>query len=210
MMAPPPKEAKSKDNEEKANSMSESIENMPDGPKLAQSRSEKKRSREQQRRNQVNEGLDKLTDLIFIIDPDLKAAAKTRAVNNNKSNVKDNQLLSRVELVDTAVATLTRVHQENEVNKMIVARLTAGNPGMLALAMGLPGMGGNSVAYPSLGNQHLSRESEAVAGLGAMAASSPSNTGSPESKTNDGDSNDAKKEDGPPTKRLKKRQQKKD
>jgi hypothetical protein len=111
MMAPPPKQAKSKDNEEKANSMSESTENVPDGPKLAQSRSEKKRSREQQRRNQVNEGLDKLTDLIFFIDPDLKAAAKTRAVNNNKSNVKDNQLLSRVELVDTAVATLTRVHQ---------------------------------------------------------------------------------------------------
>jgi hypothetical protein len=100
--------------------------------------------------------------------------------------------------------------QENEMNKMIVARLTAGNPGVLAFAMGLPGMGGNSVAYPSLVNQHLSRESEAVAGLGAMAASSPSNTGSPESKTNDGDSNDAKKEDGPPTKRLKKRQQKKD
>lgn len=95
------------------------------------------------------------------------------------------------------------------MNKMVVARLTGGNPGMLALAMGLPGMAGNSAANPSLANQHLSRESEAVAGLGAMAASSPTKKGSPESKTDDGDSNDAK-EDGPATKRLKKRQQKKD
>ena len=115
-MAPSPKQPKSKGNEEKANVMSESIEKIPDGPKLAESRSEKKRSREQQRRNQVNEGLDKLTDVIFVIDPDLKAAAKTRAVNNNKSDVRDNQLLSRVELVNSAVATLTRVHQVRLVN----------------------------------------------------------------------------------------------
>ena len=52
-----------------------------DGPKLAQSRSEKKRDREQKRRNQLNDGLDKLTEVIFSVDPDLKAAARARSLN---------------------------------------------------------------------------------------------------------------------------------
>lgn len=172
------------------------------GPKLAQSRSEKKRNREQKRRNQLNDGLDKLTEAIFTIDPDLKAAARARASSNNKSSVPDTQLLSRVELIDTAVATLQRVHQENEMLRR-----------NLPLSVGLPGMGGAPALYQSLLNEHLSRETVAAAGLGAMAASpSPNAPGadktSQEGKTADeGDSagsDNAKKEGEPSTKKLKK------
>lgn len=200
------KETKEKEEDKDGAPKDELKEKVPDGPKLAQSRSEKKRNREQQRRNQLNEGLDRLTEVIFIVDPDLKAAARARASNNNRSSVPDTQLLSRVELIDTAVATLHRVHQQNEMLRR-----------NLSVSMGHPGMGGAPALYQSLLNQHLSRETAAAASLGAMAANPPpdtpgNNQGSLKEKDADeGDTarcDNVKEEGEPSTKKLKKTQKK--
>jgi len=94
------------------------------GQKLAESRSEKKRNREQKRRNEVNEGLDRLTKVLFIIDPDLKAAAQTRATKaQGASTANEAQLLSRVELINCAAETLARIYQENEQYKILTSQL---------------------------------------------------------------------------------------
>ena len=95
--------------------------------KPTESRSEKKRNREQKRRNEVNEGLDKLTELVFVVDPALKAAARARASQNNKASTPDSQLLSRVELINTACSTLARIHMENQANSALLLRLQSGN-----------------------------------------------------------------------------------
>ena len=111
-----------------------SEENIPITPEVHEEpRSEKKRKNEKNRRNQVNEGFDALAKLIFHIDPQMKAAAQERAVgiNKNKSSSSsrvddDTKLLGRVELVNTAVATLARIHQENEFHKNAISRYAKG------------------------------------------------------------------------------------
>lgn len=92
-------------------------------------RTERKRNREKQRRSDVNKGLDQLIYLVFAIDPQLKKEAEERAKKNphgGRSLTADNALLSRVELLNCAVATLQHVHQENEERKMVIARLAEG------------------------------------------------------------------------------------
>lgn len=96
-----------------------------DGPRLAKAKSERKRSKEQERRNALNEGLDRLTELVFLVDPQLKAMAETRAAKNNKTPSSE-QLLSRVELMNSAVSTFARLHQENERNKAALAHIMTG------------------------------------------------------------------------------------
>ena len=91
------------------------------------SRSERKRHREKQRRSDVNKGLDQMMALIFLIDPQLKAEAEERARKNQGGRTaSENTMLSRVELINSAVATLERVHRENEERKMVIAHLARG------------------------------------------------------------------------------------
>jgi hypothetical protein len=163
--------------------------------KPTESRSEKKRSREQQRRNQVNEGLDKLTELVFLVDPALKAAARARVAQSNKASTPDSQLLSRVELVNTACTTLARVHMENQANLALLSRLQSGN-----LMTGMP-YPSNVTGMPFIANQRLSSE---AAPASSPAHESSNKEESSEGKTTEGN-NDKTKEDGPVTKRLRKR-----
>lgn len=111
------------------------------GGESKSSRAERKRNREQKRRNEVNQGLEELTKLIFAIDPQLKAEAEERARKTQGAAragaVNESQLLSRVELVNGAVATLSRVHKENEMNKLIIDQLMRG---------GLAGSAGSTLA----------------------------------------------------------------
>ena len=92
-----------------------------------ESRAARKRKREKRRRDSVNKGLDQLMNLVFIIDPQIKVAAEEKArlersVGRRNSN---NYLLSRVELMKVAVATMARSHQDNEVHRCILAHLSA-------------------------------------------------------------------------------------
>jgi hypothetical protein len=77
------------------------------------SQSEIKRDREKKRRNDINKGLDKLMQMILIIDPLLKVMLEERAEKlqaaGSSSNTKDGQLLGRVELLSHVVGTLSRI-----------------------------------------------------------------------------------------------------
>lgn len=101
-----------------------------EGPSLHDlSRSEKKRNREKKRREDVNQGIDQLMSLIFMIDPELKAEADDRQRKTHRDVVpkaKPEALLSRIELINAAVATLQRVHDENEKRKMAITFLSKG------------------------------------------------------------------------------------
>jgi hypothetical protein len=92
------------------------------------SRSERKREREKKRRGDVNQGLDQLMTLVFTIDPELRAEAEERHrkshSNRVATRVEPEAMLSRVELINAAVATLHRVHQENEERKMVISQLS--------------------------------------------------------------------------------------
>jgi hypothetical protein len=92
------------------------------------SRSERKRDREKKRRSDVNSGLDRMMALIFVIDPQLKAEAEERAkkVQGGRATSAENPILSRVELINSAVMTLERIHRENEERKMVIAHLARG------------------------------------------------------------------------------------
>ena len=155
------------------------------------SRSEKKRNREQKRRNEVNDGLDKLTELVFVVDPALKAAAQARASQNNKGSTPDTQLLSRVELLNTACSTLARVHMEKQANSALLLSLQSGN-----LMAGMP-------YPPSVPGMPIN---EAASAPSLAKPASSNKVESSEGKTIEG--GDAKtKEDGPVTKRLRKRRE---
>lgn len=77
----------------------------------------------------MNEGFDQMAELIFLIDPELKTKAEVRAASNNKTCTKDSELLSRVELLTTAVAMLARVYDENEIQKRIINQRVRGTSG---------------------------------------------------------------------------------
>ena len=96
------------------------------------SRSQRKRDREKKRRGDLNNGLDRMLALVFMIDPELKAEAEERARKNQgtKTTNTENPMLNRLELINNAVAILERIHRENEELKMIVAHLARELAGM--------------------------------------------------------------------------------
>lgn len=197
-------------------------------------RAERKRNREQKRRNEVNEGLDQLAKLVFMVDPQLKADAEDRA-RKTQSGVsitaapKENHLLSRVELVNSAVATLSRVHRENEMNKMIIQQLMRGgmsaggmpplvgapNPllpfGGLGSAAGIMGL--TMAGMPGVtGANPQAAVAAAATAVGETVVAEASVT-SPQGKQKESaaaeekdEKETEKEEDGPATKRLKRRQ----
>ena len=155
----PPEPKKDDANEAKDPSLDSLIEQGADGPKLAKAKSEKKRDREQQRRNALNEGMDRLTDLIFLIDPQLRVVAESRVTKNSSNKTPSTyQLMSRVELVNSAVATLQRVHQENERTKMAIAQI---------MSRGMPPSGPSTNNSQSGGATDAAGAPEALLGLGS-------------------------------------------
>ena len=179
----------------------------PSTAQATATRSERKRNREQKRRNEVNSGLDQLTRLIFIIDPQLKAVAELRASKSHSGGrrppgVSDTQLLSRVELINSAVATLARVHQENEERKLMIARLTMG---------AAPGNAGVNPLMGSAAGGMLGAASLMAAGSPLRMQGNPTQlgaSGEKVSKAKEKEPVDETKEGGPVTKRMKKRQEK--
>lgn len=95
---------------------------------IEKARQDRKRNREQQRRNALNDGIDRLLQLVFAIDPQLKVEAEERArTGSSRGRVPsvEHCLLSRVEILDHGIATLQRVNRENEDRKVIIGRLMA-------------------------------------------------------------------------------------
>eukprot|EP00977_Amphora_coffeiformis_P001513 scaffold296_cov102-Amphora_coffeaeformis.AAC.1 len=90
------------------------------------SRSERKRHREKKRRSDVNKGFDDLTALLLEIDPVVRAEAEDRARRGQwKGNIggQEDNILSRVELINRTVEVIRRVHKENEQRKLIIEQL---------------------------------------------------------------------------------------
>ena len=93
------------------------------------SRSERKRHREQKRRSDVNKGFEALMTILIQIDPQVKHEAQERArrglSKGGPAGAHDDNLLSRVDLVNRTAEVLRRIHQENEQRKKIIETLIA-------------------------------------------------------------------------------------
>jgi len=89
----------------------------------AMSRSERKRHREKKRRSDVNKGFDELMALLLEIDPEVRADAEERASKGQckrSLGAHEDNVLSRVDLIATAVRVLRRVHTENSKHKKMI------------------------------------------------------------------------------------------
>jgi len=90
------------------------------------SRSERKRHREKKRRSDVNKGFDELMGLLLDIDPEVRADAEDRAAKGQckrSLGAHEDNVLSRVDLISTAIRVLKRTHTENELHKKIIQDL---------------------------------------------------------------------------------------
>lgn len=119
---------------------------------IDQTRMERKRQREKKRRTDVNKGLEQLMNVIFMIDPELKAEADERHKRSHRAQTEPESMISRVELINSAIATLLRIHQENEERKMVVSQLSKG---LLAAAMGQGDNARSATLIAPLGGRSL-------------------------------------------------------
>jgi hypothetical protein len=65
------------------------------------------------------------SEIIFVIDPDLKKRALKNSAGMLSTPTDESQLIGRVDLVNSAIVTLARLHQDNEVHKMFISHLTS-------------------------------------------------------------------------------------
>lgn len=102
----------------------------------AMSRSERKRHREKKRRSDVNKGFDELMALLLEIDPEVRADAEERASKGQckrSLGAHEDNVLSRVDLIATAVRVLRRVHTENVKHKKMIDEFLKNKSGADAL-----------------------------------------------------------------------------
>lgn len=90
------------------------------------SRAEKKRDREKQRRKDLNGAYDRLSALLFKIDPKIREDADERSKIKTSGDGEDMLTFNRLELVNSAVDVLERIHRENEERKMVIIHLSRG------------------------------------------------------------------------------------
>ena len=138
------------------------------------SRSERKRHREKKRRSDVNRGFDELMALLLEVDPAVKADAEERAAKGQCKRVlgaHEDNLLSRVDLISTAIKVLKRVHYENERNKKIIEGLIANRPSVSASTSAATGsMAGVGGGVAATGNGGLSNS---LSGYGSSSLMDP-------------------------------------
>lgn len=89
------------------------------------STAEKKRLREKKRRDEINKGFDELMSLILEIDPRLRMEADNWAKTSSSSILggKEENLLTRGDLMAHTSKLLRRLYSENEENKRTIAGL---------------------------------------------------------------------------------------
>lgn len=142
------------------------------------SRSERKRHREKKRRSDVNKGFDDLMALLLEIDPEVRADAEERASKGQckrSLGAHEENVLSRVDLIATAVRVLRRVHGDNEKHKkMIEGFLKNGKGDSMARAssLGAGGAAGLSELNALAGLDRASLLQGAGLGLGGPASAS--------------------------------------
>lgn len=107
--------------EEDSQSAADEVDENPIEPRET-SDSERKRIRERKRREEETRGLDQLMHLIFMINPELKAAAEKNYGKSQRSGPE--ATLSRVEIINTATVILQRIYRENEERKEVVSLLS--------------------------------------------------------------------------------------
>lgn len=100
---------------------------MPPPPKKSAATSaEHKRNREKQRRSELNETLDDLSELVFQIDPALRSGrAEEVAIEDQRmmSPGRKNTITNRTELIQCTVRLLKRIHAQNQQKDKIIADL---------------------------------------------------------------------------------------
>ena len=87
------------------------------------SKTERKRIREQQRRSDLTDAFDDLSALILEMngDAESKHEKKKRKISG-QNHADDTCGMSRVELINRSVATIERLHQENQELKLSLSR----------------------------------------------------------------------------------------
>ena len=132
-------------------------ENFTEQEMTAMSRSERKRHREKKRRSDVNKGFDELMGLLLDIDPEVRAEAEERASKGQckrSLGAHEDNVLSRVDLIATAIKVLKRVNGENEKHKKMVEDLLKGKADPMAAAR--PPVSVANLAGPSGGSFNAS------------------------------------------------------
>lgn len=88
-------------------------------------RAERKREREKKRRFDLNEAFDRLKELIFTINPEIRKEAEQRMAASKTKN-EEQGVFNRLELVLYAINTLEVVYEENEERKMVIQHMARG------------------------------------------------------------------------------------
>lgn len=147
----------------------------------AMSRSERKRHREKKRRSDVNKGFDELMALLLEIDPEVRADAEERASKGQckrSLGAHEDNVLSRVDLIATAVRVLRRVHTENEKHKKMIDEFLK-NKGASESQLPRPSTAGSSLASGAAGglselNPYASSALDRASLLGLSSGATPS------------------------------------
>lgn len=109
---------------------------------IIMSTAEKKRLREKKRRDEITRGFDQLMKLVLEIDPEIRAEAEDWAAQSGapRGDVgvlvggKEENLLTRGDLMNHTAKLLRRLHTENENRKRTIAKLTGqGSPNLSGL-----------------------------------------------------------------------------
>lgn len=88
-------------------------------------KAERKREREKQRRLDLNEAFERLQELVFRINPEIRKEAEIRmAVSKSRND--EQGIFNRLELLLHALDTLEAVHEENEERKMVIQHMARG------------------------------------------------------------------------------------
>ena len=121
------KEIEKGDNDEKSSSISSPItERMVERKRKHDARSNRKREREKKRRSDVNQGFDRLLELLAKIDPVEPSASAAEAELTASDAAGGAAPSNRVNLISRVNIVLSRLHEENQLLRKQVKEGGAG------------------------------------------------------------------------------------
>ena len=135
--------------------------------KSAATSAEHKRNREKQRRSELNETLDDLSELVFQIDPSLRSG-RAEVVGDEDQRMmsagRKNTITNRTELIQCTVRLLKRIHADNQRKDQVIADL-----GHAKHKKSQVGQGGAQVLNNGTGLNIPSTANTPAASIGATA-----------------------------------------
>jgi hypothetical protein len=145
-------------------------------------RAERKREREKKRRFDLNEAFDRLKELIFTINPEIRKEAEQRMAASKAKN-EEQGVFNRLELVLYAINTLEVVYEENEERKMVIQHMARGmlagkrgaglGPEAPPVAPTLPNPAASSFPPPNIQREEAEQRLKLEAALAGAAARPP-------------------------------------